>query len=374
MPTWRPKRSKNCLRLKAPLRDTALIRFDSCTIPAVIKKTHTVTAEQAGRIDRVVAVVGSVARKSLKPVFDTGSVSVNGKVVEGPWVQVAAGDQLVIDWDPNRKVVRSFKAWKDAAFSIVYEDEHLLVVNKTASILTVPAHKGQSKTLIHRVGAYLIAQAGGKPRRAFVVHRLDLGVSGLLLVGKSQEIADQLRNQFEARKPEREYVAIVAGKMLLKAGTFQSMLITEGNLHRRSSRDPNKGELAITHYQQSQMLPGEYPATVVRVRLETGRRNQIRVHFAEAGHPVIGDPRYEPVRAKHPRWRITRMALHAQSLGITHPVTGQHLQFTSALPAPMQRFMEGGICGAPDATHDGRAVRKIPLRGKSPRGRSGRRD
>src|SRR6185503_15777677 len=130
---------------------------------------------------------------------------------------------------------------------------------------------------------------------------------GLLVFGKTSAMASALKNQFAARKPRREYMAVVAGELSPREGRFETYLATAGNLDRYSTRDRRKGELAVTHYEVEAQANG---ATIVRVRLETGRRNQIRVHFAEAGHPVLGDPRYRTDLAVHPRWSYRRLALH----------------------------------------------------------------
>jgi len=135
--------------------------------------------------------------------------------------------------------------------------------------------------------------------------------------------------QFAAHEPEREYVGVVAGTGLPATGTFQSRMITTASQGRRSTRRPGLGEEAITHYRVERTFA---TAAQVRIRLETGRRNQIRVHFAEAGHPVIGDPRYAPELARHPAWTHPRIALHAATLAFRHPVTEQRLAFTSPLP------------------------------------------
>jgi 23S rRNA pseudouridine1911/1915/1917 synthase len=178
-----------------------------------------------------------------------------------------------------------------------------------------------------------------KGRGALTVHRLDRGVSGLLVLGKSQEIVRQLKDQFAASKPEREYIAIVAGQLDKPSGTFQTLLATDNDLNRFSTDDEDIGQLAITHYR---VISQFQDTTLVQVRLETGRRNQIRVHFAEAGHPVLGDPRYRPELAAHPHWPHKRLALHARLLAFEHPVTGNPLRFEAALPAEMERFITGG--------------------------------
>jgi 23S rRNA pseudouridine1911/1915/1917 synthase len=159
-----------------------------------------------------------------------------------------------------------------------------------------------------------------------------------LVLGKTQEIVHELKDQFAASKPEREYIAIVAGQMERPSGTFESLLATDKDLNRFSTDDEEIGQLAITHYRVISVLSD---TTLVQVRLETGRRNQIRVHFAEAGHPVLGDQRYRPEAAAHRHWPHKRLALHARLLGFEHPVTDQPLRFEAALPTEMERFIAG---------------------------------
>jgi len=208
------------------------------------------------------------------------------------------------------------------------------VVDKAAHILTVPTPAQDHNTLVNRVSRYLTR--GRVDDEAYACHRLDRGVSGLLVIGKSPRIASMMRDLFERHEPERRYVAIVAGEMEQKEGTIRNYLATGDNLHRYSTKDQTKGELAVTHYRVEKILKG---ATLVRVWLETGRRNQIRVHFSEAGHPVLGDPRYCSSQAKHPRWMARRIALHAELLGFTHPVTGKKMTFESPLPMPFERMI-----------------------------------
>ena len=145
-------------------------------------------------------------------------------------------------------------------------------------------------------------------RKAWPVHRLDRGVSGLLAFAKSAELSQKIRDQFAMHKPEREYATIVMGHVEEREGTFESYLATDKALNRFSTDDRSIGQLAITHYEVINYLKD---ATLVRVWLETGRRNQIRVHFSEAGHPILGDPRYSAELARHPLWKYRRIALHA---------------------------------------------------------------
>jgi 23S rRNA pseudouridine1911/1915/1917 synthase len=236
-------------------------------------------------------------------------------------------------YDPHRRYHPRPRAWQDDAFKIVFEDKYLIVVDKSAGVLTVPAHPGETNTLVHAITRYFAHR--GSRDRAQLVHRLDRGVSGLLVFGKNRDIAHRLQSQFEERKPEREYAAIVHGSVDPK-GTFESHLATTKSLQQYST-DSEEGQHAITHFERVKVIND---ASLVRVWLETGRRNQIRVHFAEAGHPVLGDPRYGTEQSAHPNWRVKRLALHAAVLGFRHPVTGKALRFQSPMPMAMKAFVK----------------------------------
>jgi 23S rRNA pseudouridine1911/1915/1917 synthase len=258
----------------------------------------------------------------------------NGAIATQPADRLAKGDRIELKYDPKQRYHPKPRPRGNLGFVVVFEDKHLIVVDKPAELLTVPTRREETNTLQHKVEAYV--QHVSKATGAFTVHRLDRGVSGLLVFGKSQDIVRRLKDQFAASKPEREYVAIVAGQMQRNQGTFESLLATDKDLKRFSTEDESIGQLAITHYRVVSQLND---ATLVQVRLETGRRNQIRVHFAEAGHPVLGDPRYEPLIARHRLWPHQRLALHARLLGFTHPVTEQALRLESPLPEELERFL-----------------------------------
>src|SRR5262245_12498181 len=287
------------------------------------------------RIDRLVQQLCALSRAQVKGLFDHGCVWRNGAIATQPADRLVAGDRIELRYDSKQRYHPKPRPRGALSFAVVFEDKHLIVVVKPAELLTVPTRREETNTLQHKVEAYV--RHVSKGRGAFAVHRLDRGVSGLLVFGKTQEIVRQLKDQFAASKPEREYVAIVAGRMKQKQGTFESLLATNKDLKRFSTDDESIGQLAITHYRVVADLDG---ATLVQVRLETGRRNQIRVHFAEAGHPVLGDPRYEPELAQHPRWPHQRLALHARLLGFEHPLTGQSLRLESPLPVEMEQFLK----------------------------------
>ena len=301
---------------------------------AITTKTAHVTNEQTCRADHIVQALTSLSHSKMRGLFDHGCVSVNGQPCLQAGLRVKPGDHVEVCYDPQQGYREKRKKWSDRSFSIVYEDQHIIVVNKSANVLTVATDHGERNTLIDRISYYL--KHSGRQREAFAAHRLDRGVSGLLVFAKSPAILQILQDQFKQRKPERLYIAIVAGIIKSSSGTFRSYLKTGDNLDQFSTGDVSKGQLAITHYRVLQELRD---TTVAEVQLETGRRNQIRVHFADHGHPVLGDSRYRPKEAMHDRWPTKRLALHAISLGLVHPVTGKRLLFESELPSSMKRFI-----------------------------------
>ncbi len=301
---------------------------------ATITKTAHVGDEPC--VVHVVQALTKLSHKKMRGLFDHGCVTVNGHPCEHPGTRVQAGDRVDVCYDPQQGYRDKKKKWTDRTFSIVYEDPQIIVVDKVAHVLTVATDHGEKNTLVSRISNYL--QHTSHQREAYVAHRLDRGVSGLLVFAKSREVLRKLQEQFRQRKPERRYIAIVAGDVKPAEGTFRSNLETGDNLDQYSTRDDGEGQLAVTHYR---VLKALRDLTIVEVQLETGRRNQIRVHFAEQGHPVLGDPRYRPQQARHDRWQEKRLALHAISLGFEHPTTGKWLLFESELPASMQRIIGG---------------------------------
>lgn len=288
------------------------------------------------RLDRAVQSLCDLPRAQVLGLFDRGCVKINGAICAFPGQRASSGDELRLSYDPRQRYHPKKKPRHNLGFEIVFEDRHLIVVNKPPELLTVPTLRGEKNTLVAKVSEYVRHVSGGK--EVFTAHRLDRGVSGLLVMGKTMEISQRIRDQFALHKPEREYAALVAGRLRDNEGTFDTLLATDKDLNRFSTDDEEIGQRAITHYQVARRLTD---ISFVKVWLETGRRNQIRVHFAESGHPVLGDPRYEPELAAHRLWPYKRLALHARQLGLEHPITGQHLRFESPLPVEMERLLVG---------------------------------
>jgi 23S rRNA pseudouridine1911/1915/1917 synthase len=296
----------------------------------------TVDAENAGRVDLVVRQLSESSRSQVRGMVDHGCVSINGLPCNSIAETVSPGDLVSLRFDPTQRYREKKKRWDDRTFSILFEDDYLIVVDKSAGSLTVPTDRNEPNTLVERVSVYLSHSRG--QREAWLVHRLDRDVSGLLVFGKQELIAKRLIEQFKRRKPQRVYTAITAGVISSDEGTYRSLLATGKNLDRYVARPSRKTETAITHYR---VLKRMSDTTLVEATLETGKRNQIRVHFADAGHPVLGDPRYGTEMAKHPRWKRKRIALHARSLGFEHPLSGEAMTFESPLPAAIEKFLAG---------------------------------
>jgi 23S rRNA pseudouridine1911/1915/1917 synthase len=300
----------------------------------LVEQTFTVTSLELAKVDAAVKTLIEVPRSQLRALFQNGCVTVNGKVCGNPGTMMKVGDVLKLNYEAGRKYKETRRVPNSRDFNVVFEDAHLIVVDKQPGVLSVPTTSGEGSTLISKINHHR-----PKDRPVEVVHRLDRDTSGLLVFGKSSSITRKLKEQFKSRKPQRLYHAIVRGKVMPKKGTIQSYLSTDKDLNQYSvhERDKDSGKLAITHYTVEQYLAD---ATWVKVELETGRRNQIRVHFSERNNPVLGDKRYNRSLAAHPFWRSEYLALHATTLGFNHPITNKPLFFESPMPYRMAMFIE----------------------------------
>ena len=298
------------------------------------KLTYKLTDSNPIRADVVVQKLTGKPRSQVRGMFDHRCITVDGALCLDPGVLVGAGTEVVVEFDPERRYKEIPKARQSKVFDLVFEDDWILVVDKKAGYLTVPTEQREPNTLVGALSVYL-TRGGSRRKLVSIVHRLDRDTSGLLVFAKDDKTAELIKQQFADRKPMREYVAIVAGHLPAESGTFKSHLYTDQYLNQRSTKDEDKGKLAITHYRVTEVLKD---STAVSVTLETGRRNQIRVHFAEKGHPVLGDVRYKTELAAHKNWRVKRLALHAAVLGFTHPVSMKKLVFRSQLPGEFTQF------------------------------------
>jgi 23S rRNA pseudouridine1911/1915/1917 synthase len=249
------------------------------------------------------------SRTTLRDLLQSDRVRVNGAPERNAKREIGAEDRVEIAGKSERI---------DPRVRILYEDSDLIVIEKAEGLLTVP-----SDQVLHETAeTFLTSYAGAKVHH---VHRLDRDTSGILVFAKNSWIRDRLQELFAAHDIERVYVAIIHGKLREPAGTFRSFLAEDRELRVRTVADPGAGKEAVTHYRT---VASGRRYSIVEVTLETGRRNQIRVHLAEAGHPVLGDTMYGKGREDE----FGRLALHAKHLGFVHPRSGKQMRFTSELP------------------------------------------
>lgn len=314
----------------------------ACNPPAGIRRMpSTYLVEEtlplpARQLVQIVVRLRKCNPQAAKSLIHTGCVRVNRRVVCDSRVRLNAGDRVDVTAIAEPTQLQPLE--NRLNIQVLYQDEALLVVEKPAGLLTVPTPHREKHTLLSLLSRLLAAQTDrpGSPVELFSVHRLDRDVSGVVLVARSLDVAQALRQQFSQHKPERRYQAIVAGRLELAQGTIRNYLATDRDLNRHSVDSEEEGELAVTHYQRTALLRN---TTLVSVQLETGRRNQIRVHFAELGHPVIGETRYRRAEAAHRQWPFRRLALHACELGFEHPLDRRRLHYVSPLPWEMKKFL-----------------------------------
>lgn len=289
---------------------------------------ETVPAALAGeRLDRIVALVADVSRSEAADLVASGAVSLGGGPVTTRSHRVEEGAELIVDVPvrPSQELVPD----PEVPVPVVYEDTDLLVVDKPAGVVVHPGAGRNEGTLVHGLLARYPELAGvGEPDRPGIVHRLDAGTSGLLLVARSAAAYDGLVGQLKAHAVDRRYRALVWGTVEAPAG------VVDGAIG-RSARDRTRmavtlrGRRAVTHYEVRQRFHRPVAATELTCVLETGRTHQIRVHMSSIGHAVLGDPRYGGRKTPVP---LGRPWLHAEHLELDHPVSGVTLSFEAPVP------------------------------------------
>ena len=281
------------------------------------------------RLDRAVALVADVSRSVAARLVATGGVRLNGAVVTSGTRRVAEGESLAVHIDLRADPQPA--ADPDVVFGTVFEDPDLIVVDKPAGLVVHPGAGHDSRTLVHGLLARYPDIAGvGDPYRPGIVHRLDRGTSGLLVVARTERAHQLLVEQMRAHQPERVYCALVRGHPEAPSGLIDAPI-------GRSSRNPqrmtltDRGRPARTRYTVERRYAQPARVALLECQLETGRTHQIRVHLRAIGHPVIGDPTYGPRRADD-AFGLSRPFLHARSLSFSHPISGQTVRAESPLP------------------------------------------
>jgi 23S rRNA pseudouridine1911/1915/1917 synthase len=296
-----------------------------------------IPASLAGeRLDRLVSIITGRSRSEAAALVAAGAVRVGGEVVTSGKVKVVEGDEVEVDPGPEPGPV--VEADASVVFTVVHEDDDVLVVDKPAGLVVHPGAGNITGTMVHGLVARYPEIAGvGDADRPGIVHRLDRDTSGLLVVARTEAARGRLVSALAARHVDRVYLALVQGCPESDAGLVDAPL-------GRSTRTPTKmtvserGKEARTRYEVLQRWP-DPGCSLLRCTLETGRTHQIRVHLAAIGHPVVGDDAYDRGH-KHPV-EVPRLFLHATRLAFDHPITGEHLTFDSPLPSDLAQVLEG---------------------------------
>ena len=289
------------------------------------------------RLDRALAAaVPTMSRERLKALIRSGALE---PAVRDPAAKVR-GDEAFRLAVPEPEPAHNEA--QDIPLEIVFEDEHLLVLDKPAGLVVHPAAGNADGTLVnallHHCGGSL-SGIGGVARPG-IVHRIDKDTSGLLVVAKTDVAHEGLSRQFAAHSIDRRYLAIVTGVPKAAQGSVDAPLArSPANRKKIAIAAPGKGKRAVTHWTRLTVLS---EATLVECALETGRTHQVRVHMAHLGHPLLGDPVYGRSGKAHrdllKSLDFQRQALHAAQLGFTHPVTKHRLSFSSGMPPDMQEL------------------------------------
>ncbi|NLU50876.1 MAG: RluA family pseudouridine synthase [Syntrophomonadaceae bacterium] len=275
------------------------------------------------RLDTWLALkVPELSRSQVKSLIEDGLVLVGGQVRK-PGYRVKPGEHVEVRIPPPRETRVEAQ---DIPLNIIYEDQDVAVIDKPQGMVVHPAHGHWDQTLVNAL-LYQVRDLSGinGEIRPGIVHRLDKDTSGILVVAKNDRAHQSLSSQIKARSMKREYIALVHGVIKEQAGTIQAPIGRSRN-HRKKMAVVKDGRPAVTHYE---VLRRYRDYTLVRVRLETGRTHQIRVHFSYIGHPVVGDVVYGPSK---PHFDLVGQLLHARYLGFKHPVSGAMMEFTSPLP------------------------------------------
>jgi 23S rRNA pseudouridine1911/1915/1917 synthase len=294
-------------------------------------------AALSGELHRILGV----SHRQAKGLIDARCVTVNGEAAKTHGSRLNKGDMVSVNFDTEtsyHELPRPSKNASDSVVNILWEDKHLVFLDKPAGILSVPTEHSDDTSLADALVEHYRQQGIKKPR-IYIVHRLDRYTTGVMVFAKTPEALDGLRDLFRDHNINRVYVAILVGELPENNGTLYDKVAERTRFlkmavvaRRAGNPRPQGAKPAVTHYRVIERLPGH---TVVELKLETGRRNQIRVQFAERGYPLLGDKIYG---STHPA--LDRQALHAKLLGLRHPVTEEIVTVNSDVPDDMAEALQ----------------------------------
>ena len=302
------------------------------------KKEKSIICEESGRVDKVLSAFIPRSVFSLEGT----SITVNGKPVKKSF-QVRPNDEVTVTY--TQETFEGLEA-EDIPLDVIYEDESILVIDKKAGMVVHPGAGNWSGTLvnalIHRYGQDFSTSQEEDDEdetsalRPGIVHRLDKDTSGVMIVAKTAQAHSSLVSQFQSHSNEKVYIAVVKRPFIKKRGTVDANIVRDAQDRKKFTvtSDPRKGKSAVTHYT---VLRQNAEYAFIRVRIETGRTHQIRVHMKSIGHPVLGDPIYSRPEG---RFESSGLCLHALKLSIDHPLTGERMTFYARMPERIRNVVK----------------------------------
>ncbi|KNH01528.1 Ribosomal large subunit pseudouridine synthase D [Qipengyuania citrea LAMA 915] len=296
-----------------------------------------------GRLDKALADATELSRERIKGLIAAGAVTIGKTLARSASAKVQGEERFAIALPPPEPLAA---LPQDIPLDIVFEDAHLVVVDKPAGMVVHPAAGNQDGTLVNALLHHCAGRLSGINgiARPGIVHRIDKDTSGLLVVAKSDAAHEGLARQFADHSITRRYLAVCAGHPAPPAGTIAGRI--GRSVHDRKKMavlpdDTTRGKHAVTHFETLRHLNH---AALLECRLETGRTHQVRVHCASIGHALLGDPVYgrtpKPLRQVLESLRFHRQALHAARLGFSHPISAETLDFRAELPADMRELID----------------------------------
>jgi 23S rRNA pseudouridine1911/1915/1917 synthase len=298
-----------------------------------IRRMEKIAEQSEARLDTWLAgAVPEHSRSRWQTLIKEGRVTVNGAPCKANQ-KIHAGDRA--EWSVPDPAPAEPQA-EDISLNVLYEDRHMIVINKPAGLVVHPAVGNETGTLVNALLHHCTDLTGiGGEIRPGIVHRLDKDTSGVMVVAKNESAMADLSRQFKERDTEKEYLTIVWGVPYGKRGTVETTIGRHPVHRKKMAANVRNGREAVSHFEVLEAL-GE--AALVRIKIETGRTHQIRVHMAHIKHPVIGDTVYGRGRAS--TVTAARQMLHAAKLSLNHPKTGKRLTFKAPLPADMEALLK----------------------------------
>lgn len=294
-------------------------------------ETVTAEAEDAGtRADVFLAAKLGVSRSNMQKLLEDGRVKRGEKIIKANY-KVRAGEMFVVDI-PEPEPIEAVP--ENIPLNIIYEDDDVVVLNKARGMVVHPAPGNYTGTLVNALLYHCSNLSGiNSAIRPGIVHRLDKDTSGIMIVAKNDAAHISLSQQIQSKTAVRTYLAVVRGNIKTDSGTIETQIARDKTDRKKMAVVKEGGRDAITDYEVLERF-GKY--TIVRCKLRTGRTHQIRVHMEYLGYPLVGDPKYSPMKTP---FGIKGQALHSHTLEFTHPRTGERMKFEAPLPEDMHKII-----------------------------------